>query len=42
MSVKWNLSAELRRGEAVDDERMQQKKTQNMDLLWQAFLPSAA
>ena len=37
MSVKWNLYAELHRGEAVDEEQMQQKKTQNTALLWQVY-----
>lgn len=37
MSVKWNLYAELRRGEAVDEEQMRQKKTQNTALLWQVY-----
>lgn len=36
--MKWDLYKELRRSQTVDDERMQQKKTQNMDLLCRSIL----
>lgn len=37
MSMKWDLYKELRRSQTVDDERMQQQKAQNIDLLWQVY-----